>query len=180
MPRLTVALLLLLFSLDVLGEEIHCFKDVELKITNVYPKIKFSESKLRKDSIQIRKIIDCQTKLEIVPTNYQQALKTVAFSLPNDYLAASIISYLKEGEPNLSLYLYSDYGLSVDEDLIDFFHTAWELDEKNNVCKKELGGNKTRNINQDDKDIEVGCFMLLKEHLMKMYVMNSDLNNVLN
>lgn len=175
MSRLIVGVILVFFSFFAYGGNVNCFKFEEVKINNVYPNIKFSSDKDRKNNIKIRKMVDCETKLEMIPDTYQQAINMLSFSLPIDYLTASVVSYIKEGEANISIYAYSDYGASVDEDLIDFFHDTWGLDNKNNVCRKEFGKNYSTVESFDGEEVEIACFMFLKEKLVTSITNNLSL-----
>lgn len=169
MVRFIVFIFMLCAPLSAFSEDFGCFKYINVKITKLYPNIKFPDDIGRYSFIVVRHKVDCETKEIIIPSNYEQAVDFLDFSLPLDYKSASVSASLNLEEVGFSLYSNSNYGYSVDEDLIDHFHDIWLLDENDNVCKNKFGEYYPVEENNNHEFIEIGCFWLLKEQLIKSY-----------
>jgi len=146
-------LVVLLFSCSVaIGGESRCFEKVNVDINQLHPPIRIAGGVERRSKILINQQVDCVTKKIIKPKSLIDALNMLDFALPLDYKTAIVSSN------SVSAYRHSDYGVSVDEDLFDYFHDAWLLDQKDNICYKKFGSKY--------KPEEEGCFWLLMEKLI--------------
>ncbi len=163
MFKLTCLALFALYSVVGLSEEKHCFKKVDIKISKLHPRVFVKESFERRDSISILSQIDCKTGMAIIPRTYDEALYMLDFALPFDYKSAAVSESIATGYISSSVYRSSNYGSSVNADLFHYFHDAWLLDDKNNVCLEKAS--KDHNWNEE------GCFWILVEQLIMNYQM---------
>jgi hypothetical protein len=146
----------LLFSCPVvMAEEPKCFEEINVKINRLHPPIHIKDAVERRSLIVVYQQVECRTRKIIAPKSFAEALSMLDFALPLDYKAAIIKSI------STFAYSHSDYGVSVEEDLRDYFNDVWLLEQKQNICYTSFG--------EKYKPEEEGCFWLLLEKLMISY-----------
>jgi len=161
MLKLIILSFFTLLSFSSVAEELGCFKNEEVKISELHPPIRIKENFDRRTIITVRNQVNCKTNDVIIPSTYDEALQMLDFALPLDYKAAAVSDSLSTGYVDTSVYRNSDYGLSVDADLFHYFQDTWRLDGQNNVCKEK--------IKKEHNWKEEGCFWILVEDLIVSY-----------
>ena len=140
----------------VYSVEISCFEEQEIKIEIIVPRIHFESDKQRKDRISVKQLVNCKTKKIVIPVNHEEALKRLDFSLPLDFKVGMIAG------DYLNVFKYTRYGVSVENDLFDYFTKNWNLTESSKLCKLAKSSDKAM-------DVVSGCFFRLMDELRGAY-----------
>lgn len=158
MSKIILLIIGLLVSEYAKGSEIICLSETKINIETLYPPIRIEDGITRKNHIIVSLPIGCANHMVAIPSSYEEAIKFLDIALPLDFKAA--LSRMVNGG-GATLYLESDYGLSVDTELFNYFHDQWKLDERSNVCRNKLGANYDAE--------EMPCYWRLQDSLARQY-----------
>ena len=154
--HIIILILIITSSSGFASNDDFCLKKVELKISNMHPRISFESSeKNRKEKIRLFLVTNCKKNAKVIkPKSKEEAIKYLDIMLPVDIKAGLIsVDYIH------SVYLISPYGVSTMTDLYHFVSKEWGFKRKKNICYPS--GKK----NKEDKE----CFDILVEELIRQY-----------